>query len=96
MIIQYGMTINIRTQEELEMFYDVAEKEGYKWRYGKELRRADICAPRAISVGYRSDDRYPMALSHQPIAYPCGEATDIVEASQLFRNQLISKRRNLH
>lgn len=96
MIIQDKMTINIRTQEELEVFYEVAEKEGYRWRQGKEIRQGGLAAPYAVSVGYRESDTYPNALSCQSIGWSFGYATNVVEASKLFRNQLISKRRNLH
>ena len=96
MIIQDKMTINIRTDEELEVFCDVAEKEGYLSRGGSNVREAFFRSPIAISVGYREGDVYPTSLSYQSIGNYVGLATNVVEASQLFRNHLISKRRNLH
>ena len=94
MIIKHGMTINIRSKEELEVFLKIAEQEGYKWRNGREIQRHDLDSPRAISVGYQKRDVYPNSLSHQSIESPCGLATNIVEASRLFHNQLISKQLN--
>lgn len=90
MIIQYGMNIKIRTEEECDVFIEVANKEGHKWRDGKQVRSVDY--PVAISVGYRNSDRYPNDLSRDRVDYHGGLACNIVEASQLFRNQLISKK----
>ena len=92
MIIQSGMNIKIRTKEEAEVFVDIAYKEGHRWRSGLRVKDIEIIPPRSISVGYRTDDVYPNDLSQDSIGYCGGNARNIVEASQLFRNQLISKR----
>jgi hypothetical protein len=91
MIIQSGMNIKIRTKEEAEVFIDIAYKEGHRWRNGLRVKDVDIIPPRSISVGYITSDVYPNDLSQDRIGYCGGNARNIVEASQLFRNQLISK-----
>lgn len=92
MIIKDGMNIKIRTEEERDVFVEVANKEGHKWRGGHTVRAVDIYVPSAISIGYRADDNYPKDISRDGVEFCGGRATNVVEASQLFRNQLISKR----
>ena len=91
MIIQAGMNIKIRTKEERDVFIEVAHKEGHLGRDGTDPARIDNY-PLSVSVGYRRDDVYPKDLSWDSVDYSGGLATNIVEASHLFRNQLISKR----
>ena len=92
MIIQQGMNIKIRTREELEIFVEIANKEEHRLRDGSKMTRDNVHYPAAISVGYRSSDKYPNDISRDSIGFCGGLATNVVEASQLFRNQLISKR----
>lgn len=92
MIIQSGMNIKIRTEEERDAFIEVARREGHVFRTGTEISISTINCPAAISVGYRDSDVYPKDLSQDNISFHGGLATNVVEASQLFRNQLISKR----
>ena len=92
MIIQSGMNIKIRTEEECDVFVEVATKEGHRWRGGRLAHQLPLTVPQSISVGYNKYDIYPNDLSHDRIDFCGGNATNVVEASDLFRNQLISKR----
>ena len=99
MIIQQGMTINVRTKEELDIVIEVCEREGHQrthratmYRTLLELRRKDL--PISISCG-ACGDVFPKDISIGLTAkYMFGKK--VIEASELFHNQLISKRRNLH
>ena len=91
MIIKDGMNIKIRTYQEREIFADVATKEGHKWRDGMRVRDGYISIPSSISVGHNESDKYPNDLSIDSVSYCGGGARNVIEASELFRNQLISK-----
>lgn len=96
MIIQQGMTIRVRTQEELEILIEVCKKEGHQ-RTHRSYRGSTLDdllnqgTPCSISCGLYGD-KFPKDISRGLINGNYKGVKTYIEASQLFRNQLISKR----
>ena len=96
-LIQKGTSINCRTQEEVEVFGEIARAEGHKWLSGLALDLEDYEAPISFQIGYFKDRQFPCDVSFTEDMNFTGEdelenTLTIVEASQLFRNHLISRR----
>lgn len=98
-LIQKGMSINCRTQEELEVFTEVANAEGHKWLNGSTFDGSvSRIVPVSFQIGYFQENQYPNDISYADDMDFTGEdelenTLTIVEASQLFRNHLISRRK---
>lgn len=86
MIIQKNTTINIRTPEEWNAFTKIGHAEMIKWAMydGKLYERAATIGGVYINSDFK-------ALT-SPFDYKNDDSTKIVEASDLFRNHIISMR----
>lgn len=92
MIIKENMAVKCRTKEEAEIYIEIASKEGWRTCLGQSIR-ADMHLPFNFSTCYNPEEEsYPNAVT-------CGMADKkypshltVVEASDLFRNQLIARR----
>lgn len=87
-MIESGMNIRIRTKEEWEVFVEVGTKEGITWSGGGSLTTSISYYERSIQVGMWE----PNTITWCDLNYKCRECPNIVEASDLFRNQLISRK----
>lgn len=89
-MIYKGMAVIIRNEDELECFAQAAEKKGYKFSMSK-IRSVRV--PVRISVNVRSGDDC-LSKTHN-LRYELNNGiTEVVEASVLFRNQLIAMKHN--
>lgn len=85
-MLHKGMAIIIRNKDELEVFAQAANRTGYKFR---RARIRSLYTPVRVSI---NTDGY--LTQCDDLNYPLNDGiTEVVEASQLFRNQLISERR---
>lgn len=96
-LIQKGMSINCRTQDELQVFAKIAVAEGHYWISGNAFDVRGYNAPISFQIGYFKDGQYPQDISYTEEMDFTGEdelenTLTIVEASDLFRNHLISRR----
>ena len=89
MIIQDGMQILVRTEEEWQTLIEVANKEGIKWNGGQPVYKSDRGIG-SIFVGSYTPRRLTRELNN--FDYRTSSCPNVVEASDLFRNQIISKR----
>lgn len=89
-IIQQGMCIQCRTEEELETFIEIATVEGHGSPYHKNLYEYSGDYPKAFTVGY-AGTKYPKDILNARIDDKFNSMTN-VEASVLFRNHIISRR----
>lgn len=93
-VLKKGMSINCRTEEEREVFLEFAHKEGHRWTGGDTVfEYKGTPAPCSIQIEY--DGRvFPKSMSHAEVGWKGLRKDKIiqVEASELFRNQLISRR----
>ena len=91
--IQKGMTIKCRTKEEVAVFIDIATAEGHLWGSGESLLKKEYCsAPMSFQVGLFGDNRYPEDITYSTNVNFTDDGMTPIEASQLFRNILISRR----
>ena len=92
MIIQNRMSIYCRTEDELQVFLEVATKEGWKYCDGSALKSRQRSAPVRFNAGLFGEI-YPNAFTYGRVDSPRSDNGIIeVEASSLFRNQLIARR----
>ena len=92
MIIKENMAVKCRTKEEAEIYIEIASKEGWRTYSGAPIH-INAPLPLNFSTCYNQEDEsYPNAIT-------CGTADKkypshltVVEASDLFRNQLIARR----
>lgn len=90
MIINNNMAIICRTQEELEIYVEIATKEGWKSCTGSALK-ANKSLPMNYATGYYNE-KYPNAITYGAVKQDFPAHLTVVEASSLFRNQLIARR----
>ena len=89
MIIQDGMSINIRTKEEWQVFCEVGAKEGIVWDSGTSLAEySRDFHNHSIQIGYFT----PHKATYAELNWTDDECLNLVEAADLFRNYLISRR----
>lgn len=91
MIIKDKMAVICRTVEEQEIYVEVATKEGWKSIRGRTLDTRKS-PPMNYATGYFSDDIYPDGVTHGIANQPFPPHLKVVEAADLFRNQLIARR----
>ena len=92
-ILKKGMSIKCRSREEIEVFKQVAAAEGHFWSSGDPLSQTHESHRGnnlSFQVGY-GDRYFPDDISVASIDFGNGNTVS-VEASDLFRNQLISRR----
>ena len=87
MIIKANMTINIRTQEEWDVFTKIGHAEGIRWFFEPHIA---LYERRYNAFGVHIDYEHKALTSH--FNYKENADTVIVEASDIFHNQLISMR----
>lgn len=91
--IQQKMSIQCRTEEEVAVFRDIATAEGHLWSGGASLLVKEYCrAPMSFQVGYFGDNEYPKDVTYSSDVNFTDDRLTPIEASQLFRNILISRR----
>ena len=94
MIIKDKMSIYCRTEEELQVFLDVATKEGWKLCDGTSFSMREYGTPIRFNAGVYGE-KYPAAFTYgKSLAQPVTPYAIIIEASDFFRNQLIARRVN--
>ena len=91
MIIKDKMAVICRTKEEQEVYVEIATKEGWKSSSGQTIR-ANKALPMNYATGYFNES-YPNAITNGSASQDFPSHLTIVEASDLFHNQLISRRR---
>lgn len=91
-ILKKGMSINCRTEEEREIFIEFANKEGHQWAGGGSLVSSyrGRNAPCSFQIEYKHR-RFPHSVSTSYVDWE-GEKITQIEASELFRNEIISRR----
>ena len=89
MLIQDGMQILVRTEEEWRALVEVANKEYIRWSDGSCVRKSENCIG-TIFVGSWTSKRLTRARGFNHEHHE--RCTNIIEASDLFRNQIISRR----
>lgn len=87
-ILKNGMSIQCRTQEEYDIFFEIGQKEGWTWPNGRHLRPQGM-VPVSFQLGYGSHNKDHVTYGSIGVQYG---ALQNIEASQLFRNLLISRR----
>lgn len=90
-VLKKGMSINCRTEEEEQVFREFADKEGHRWAGGGEsLLEHRVChAPCSFQIEY-GFRKFPHSISQSHVGF--NDKCTQVEASELFHNQLISRR----
>ena len=90
-VLKKGMSVNCRTEEEEQVFREFATKEGHRWcGGGQSLLEHAVChAPCSFQIEY-GDRNFPDSISRANVGF--NDNVTQVEASELFRNQLISRR----
>ena len=91
MIIKNNMVVICRTQEEQEVYVEIATKEGWKYGIGTTLK-AEHKVPMNYTTGY-FNEQYPNAITWGIIDDDFPPHLTVIEASSLFKNQIISRRR---
>ena len=87
-IIQNGMSIQCRTEDEYNMFFEVARREGYMWVGSHDIEPLHpFHSAQSFQIGYFNRNR----VTHGSIDEKYGKLVN-VEASQLFYNLLKSRR----
>ena len=93
MYIQRGMSIKCRTEEEITVFNEVATAEGHLWADGNSLIKNRYGhAPMSFQVGCFTLNKYPKDISYSENVDFKRENMTPIEAADLFRNILISRR----
>ena len=87
MMIQNNMTINIRTPEEWNAFTKIGHAEGIRWLFEPDIA---LYERRYEAFSVHINDAHKALTS--PFNYTENDYTVIVEASDLFRNHIISMR----
>ena len=89
-MLNKGMAVLIRNEDELEAFAREAEKKGYDFVFGNIRAQR---TPIRISCNIDRPD-FKCLSKCEDLDYPLNKGiTKVVEASEIFRNQLISIRR---
>lgn len=91
MIIKDNMAVICRTREEQEIYMEIASKEGWRDILGGNIEIKPNL-PMNYATGYYSDHYYPNGVSHGKADKKYPSHLTVVEASDLFRNQLIARR----
>lgn len=91
MIIKNKMAVICRTKEEQEVYVEIATREGWK-SVGARALHTNHTLPMNYATGY-FDEKYPNAITNGSANQRFPEDLTVVEASDLFHNQLISRRR---
>ena len=93
-MIHKGMAVICRTQVEMEVLVNAVKKTPYRWVNGLRFE-GESELPIRISFNIRGlDDCITKCIS---IEYPVNDGiTEVFEASELFRNQIISLKRAKH
>lgn len=94
-LIQPYMAVKCRTSEEVAIFEEVARAEGHKFSSGSEIYSCKN-KRKLFVVNYRHNHIFPndVAIAEDPdyIDHYPGNCKIVVEAKDLFRNKLISRR----
>ena len=97
-LIKKGMSINCRTKEELEVFEKIAVAEGHRWSSGKAFSTKGRGVPISFQIGYFTNCQYPRDITYafNDMNFTgegfLANTMTVIEASELFRNHLISRR----
>lgn len=84
------LNVLCRTEEEEQIYREVATKEGFVWSGNKTLlERKHVSAPCAFQIDYFHDGYVTYTNT---IDYKMPENFTTIEASVLFHNELISRR----
>ena len=90
-VLKKGMSINCRTEDEEQVFREFASNEGHMWSGGSSLLIDKSChAPCSFQIEYDKYIKYPNSITYANVGF--NDNVTQVEASELFRNQLISRR----
>lgn len=94
-LIQPRMAVKCRTPEEVRMYEEVARKEGHLNSYGRQIDFSGKIK-RLYVTNYTCNIQFPEDVQHTDDInyadrYP-SNITTIVEAKDLFKNLLISRR----
>ena len=87
MILQQGLSVNIRTKEECDAFIEVGTKEGLTWYGGGKLNYSNMVG-NSIQIGMFNTRQ----ITRCHLNYTSKECPTLVEASELLRNYIISRR----
>lgn len=90
MILKDGLSVNIRTQEECNAFIEVGIKEGLIWYGGSKLNYSNIVG-NSIQIGMFNTRQ----ITRCHLNYTSKECPNLVEASELLHNHIISRRLKL-
>ena len=94
-IIQPFMAVKCRTADEVAIFEETARAEGHKFSSGSEIY-ASKSKRKLFVVNYCNSHGFPedVAITDNPdyVDHYPGNCKIIVEAADLFRNKLISRR----
>ena len=88
-VLKKGMSINCRTDEEVQVFKEFAHTEGHKTADGGSILKWHRYAPCSFQIEYQHR-KFPNSISTASEGFD--NCVVQVEASDLFRNQLISRR----
>ena len=92
-VLKKGMSVNCRTEDEEQVFREFADKEGHRWVSDESLLKCRICsAPCSFQIEYDAYSIFPKSITWSEIDYDSRNIVTQIEASELFRNQLISRR----
>jgi hypothetical protein len=87
-ILKDNMSIQCRTQDEVDVFFETAKRENWLWNGGYNMEQKSCHhAPISFQLGFHIKSR----VTYGTIDEQYGTLA-MVEASQLFRNLLISRR----
>lgn len=90
--LKNGISVQCRTQEEADVFFEVAQKEHWLWNGSDDMANRGQTVPISFQLGYHKKGRVTWGSVYNNYSTSIyGEFVN-VEASQLFRNLLISRR----
>jgi hypothetical protein len=93
-MLHKGMAVICRTEDELKVLANMVNKTDYKWVDGK-LFSANNRTHAPVRISFNSTNTGNHCITKcDDLGYPLNTGiTEVVEASDLFKNQLISLRR---
>lgn len=95
-LIQPYMAVKCRTREEVAIYEEIARAEGHYSSAEYPLERSGVHR-RAYVTNYFEEHKFPNDVAWTDdvdyVDHHHGQCTIIVEASKLFHNQLISRRK---
>lgn len=103
-LIKSGMSINCRNKEEIAIFREIAIAEGHLWVSGRNLCELfDDAKAGSFQIGYE-ENQFPRDVTFYNKdddegdcfnfvgEYEYADTMTVIEASDLFRNHIISRR----